>query len=312
MDIKEVVFISYAWGGPLTKKEWLRQQVVSHIELYGFSVFWDRDTILYGQRMDDVISKALSARPINILCICDEDYVKSAFQEGSGLHQELKLIAKIACMEDVRIIPVIIDETCKDSLPEILKGRMHLDLTMLYAKGLELGPVLASAALGATQSEVIASIALQLRKADLKEQAEKYFQKNPVELHGDPQTHKVWINNREPLLPPAWMYRVSRWVDRLSDNDPGFFSPKNGVWHWDHWPTSTGMRALGAAAVSAFFPDKSSGEEIAAIEHCGDIISGTVFSMTKRTEAFIINGNELVQHVMMADGGVEALAKLLA
>lgn len=310
-DIKEAVFISYAWGGPLAKKEWLRQQIVNPLELDEFSVFWDRDAILYGQEMDDVVAKALSTRPINILCICDEDFVKSAFQEDSGLYRELKLIANIAHMEDVRVIPVILGEKCKDSLPDVFGGKTYLDLTMLHARGLALGAALALAARGAAQAEVTASIALQLRRADLIEKAEKYFKKNPFELYGDAKTHEVWINDRELLLPPTWMYQISRWSYRASENTLGF-CPEKGIWAWNNGSTSTGIYMLGAATISAFFPDKSSDADIAAIEYCGKIIADKILSSVKETEPIILDGREIVQCLMREDVWLEKLSKLLA
>ena len=107
------------------------------------------------------------------------------------------------------------------------------------------------------------------------------------------------------------MYQVSRWSFRMAENVPGF-CPNNGIWHWDHWSTSTGMRALGVAAISAIFPDKSNEKEIAAIEHCGDIIAQRIFAMVKETEAFSVKGKEMIQCIAMERGGLEALAELFS
>ena len=62
---KESIFVSYAWGDTLEKKEWLRDQIITSIKHPDFSLFWDRDSIPYGrQTIDEIISQALAARPI--------------------------------------------------------------------------------------------------------------------------------------------------------------------------------------------------------------------------------------------------------
>jgi hypothetical protein len=308
---EDAVFISYAWGGALAKKEWLREKIVTCFECYGLSPFWDRDTILFGQTADAVIAKALSARPIHIFCICDDDYVTSASKMNSGLYRELRMIGDMACCEDVRITPVIIDAAVKDNLPNILHDRLYVDLTAIHERGLALGHLLASVVFGATQVGMAAEIAEQLRKADLMDRAEKCFKGRPMELFGNARTHEVWINDEKLLLPPKWMYEASHWANRLADDVSGF-CPQKGIWHWDHWTTSTGMRALGAAACSAFFPNRSNDEDIAVLEYCGDIIAHKIFAMTKQTEAFILKWEEVVQVLLMAEGGPDALDKLLA
>ncbi|EPE1340944.1 hypothetical protein ACSGVL_001631 [Salmonella enterica] len=42
------VFISYAWGGALEKKEWIRQHIVESLK-WKYPVFWDRDSIGFGE-----------------------------------------------------------------------------------------------------------------------------------------------------------------------------------------------------------------------------------------------------------------------
>lgn len=310
MVTTDTIFISYAWGGSLAKKEWLREKIVTSLECYGLSPFWDRDTVLFGQTIDTVVRKALSARPLHVLCICDDDYVKSAARNGSGLYRELKMIEGIAHCESVRVTPVVIDAALKNTLPDILRDRLYIDLTPLHERGLALGHVLASVVFGATQPEIAAEIAVQLRKADLRDKAEKHFKEQPMELFGNASTHEVWINNEELLLAPKWMCEVPRWSYRLEDAVPGF-CPKKGVWHWDHWTTSTGMRALGTATCAALFPNKASDKDIAALEYCGDIIANKVFAMTKKTEAFTLKGEEVADILLMVDGGPDALDKLL-
>jgi len=304
------VFISYAWGGSLPQKEWLRDKVVRHLELGDFSVFWDRDSIKFGQNIDQVIRNALATRPLHIVCICDEEFIEGSKRDNSGLARELSMIADIAGGEDVRILPVILDAKCRDTLPEVLNGRMYLDLTPLSSRKLAIGPVLRAAILGASQTQVAALIDEQMKIADLRERAEKYFAAHEKAFDGNARTHIVKSNDGNLLLPPAWMYRVSRWSCRLADNGPDF-SPQKGIWHWDHWSPSTGMRGLGAAVMSAFFPTKITDDDISAIEHCGDAIAVRIIAMTKKTEHLRFDWREMLQCVLMSDGGMRALDRLL-
>lgn len=59
------VFISYAWGGALEKKEWIRQHIVESLK-WKYPVFWDRDSIGFGESIDACISKALDQRPLMV------------------------------------------------------------------------------------------------------------------------------------------------------------------------------------------------------------------------------------------------------
>ncbi|EAA3607696.1 hypothetical protein DOB60_25415 [Salmonella enterica subsp. enterica] len=121
------VFISYAWGGALEKKEWIRQHIVESLK-WKYPVFWDRDSIGFGESIDACISKALDQRPLMVFCICDTDYLVSAQKVGSGLYRELQLLTKIATLEGVKIIPLIFDTECAQNLPEPLDGRTYLNL----------------------------------------------------------------------------------------------------------------------------------------------------------------------------------------
>lgn len=311
MEKKETVFISYAWGGPLAKKEWLRQRVINQMEAYGFPIFWDRDAIQYGQRTDDVIASALSARPINILCLCDGDYIKSSAKENSGLNRELKLIANIAHMESVRVIPVILDAKYENSLPSLLDGRLQLNLAVLYARGLELGTTLASTILGATQPEIASGIALQLKRADLSEMAATYIKNNPFTLCGNGITHEVRINN-QLLRPPAWMYQSSyHWSDRALE-DTYMFCPQRGIWNWHGTGgTSTGVLMFGIAIISALFPNHSNSDGISAIENCGKIIAEKILCHYRQKEPIFLDGNEIIKCILGSDNGIRQLEKLI-
>lgn len=304
------VFISYAWGKSLAQKEWLRDQVVSHLELCNFSVFWDRDNILFGQSIDYIIRSALAARPIHVVCICDQDFLDSARRANSGLSRELTMIADIAEQDGVSILPVILDSGCHSSLPEVLIGRMYLDLITLHSRKLQIGTALSAALLGASQTQVAKLIDEQIKIASLWARATKYFAGHEVRFDGNARTHVVKSNDGNLLLPPAWMYQVSRWSYLLADDVPGF-SPKNGIWHWDHWHPSTAMRGLGAAAMSVFFPTRICNNDISAVEHCGDILAIHIIAMTKKTEHLRFDWREMVQYVLKADGGMRALDRLL-
>jgi hypothetical protein len=310
MPAKGSVFISYAWGSSLAKKEWLRDQIVSQLELHNFAVFWDRDNILFGQNIDQVIRSALAVRPLTIVCICDADFIEGAKRANSGLFRELMMIADISGDDSVRILPVILDNGYGNTLPEVLSGRMYLDLTTLHTRKLQIGTVLGAALLGASQAQVAALIDEQIEIAKLWARAAKYFGCGQVGFIGDARTHIVRSNDSKLLVPPAWMYQASRWSHRLADDVPGF-SPSKGIWHWDHWSPSTGMRALGAAAMSAFFPTKTNNEDIGAIEHCGAVLAVRIIAMTKKTEHLQFDWREMVQCITTSDAGLQALNRLL-
>lgn len=307
---KVSIFISYAWGGPLARKEWLRDQIVSDLELLDFSVFWDRDNILFGQSIDQIIRNALAVRPLHVVCICDQDFLDSAQRVNSGLARELKMIADIEMDDDVRILPVILDAACSTSLPETLAGRMHLDLTTLHSRKLPIGGTLCAALLGASQTQVTALIEHEVKIADLWSRAESYFADRDLSFDGNARTHVVKLNDGSLLLPPAWMHQVPRWSFRLNDDELDF-SPQKGIWHWDRWSPSTGMRGFGAAIVSALFPKRTSDEDIYAIEHCGDRLAVGIISMTKKSEHLRLDWREIMQCVLMGEGGMKALNRLL-
>ncbi|MFS2139559.1 toll/interleukin-1 receptor domain-containing protein [Duganella sp. Dugasp56] len=304
------VFVSYAWGGALAHKEWLRDHIIRYLDLSNFSVFWDRDNILFGQSIDQIIRNALAVRPLHVVCICDRDFLDSAQRANSGLARELKMVADIAGHDGVRILPVILDAECSTSLPEVLADRMYLDLTTLHSRQLRIGNVLCAALLGASQTQVAAMIGHQIEIANLRSRAERYFAGREPSFDGNALNHVVKLSDGNLLLPPAWMYQVSRWSFRLNDDVPGF-SPQKGIWHWDHWSASTGMRGLGAAIMSALFPPKISDEDIYAIELCGDILAVAIISMTKKTEHLRLDWREIIQCVLMSDGGMKALDRLL-
>lgn len=309
---KGSIFVSYAWGGALEKKEWLRNQVITSIKQPDFSLFWDRDSITYGQQtIDEVIGHALTARPIVVLCFCDEDYCKTASKIGSGLWKELNLIAQIIDKDGVRVIPIILQEDCKSKLPSLLQGRPYLDLSELHRKELFLGYAVLLLVLGATQTEIISQVETQIRLAELHEKANKYFKFNTLSLYGNARTHEVMNNNNQPLIPPKWMpERSNYWAYRLSE-DSIYFSPQKGIWHWCHGTPSLTMCALGIAACAAFFPEKVSDADIRALEHCGKILAKE-FSQIKDSESFDLDAKRLIRMLLSDPEGEASVTQLLS
>ncbi len=64
------IFISYAWGEGFEKKEWVRRSIVASLD-WRHDVFWDRDNIAFGEMITGAIRKALTNRPLMVICLCD-------------------------------------------------------------------------------------------------------------------------------------------------------------------------------------------------------------------------------------------------
>ncbi|AXF76915.1 toll/interleukin-1 receptor domain-containing protein [Erwinia tracheiphila] len=198
------IFISYAWGGSLNKKEWIRGHIVGSIGRE-YNVFWDRDTIEFGMSIDACINKALAVRPLTVFCICDVDYIHQATVLGSGLQRELLSLEEIAQDEDVKIIPLIFSD-CTNSLPSPLPGRVYLDLTELSRRNLYIGDLIHALANGISQADMYMWINKKISSNDLRILAKIHFQELDIELYGNARTHEVTINPLQPLLPPQWMW----------------------------------------------------------------------------------------------------------
>lgn len=309
MENKAVVFISYAWGGALDKKEWIRRSIVKSLD-WKFTVFWDRDSIGFGETIDSCILKALSQRPISVFCLCDADYLSSAKIVGSGLYRELKLLAEMASADDVKIIPLILEAGCAANLPEPLAGRAYLNLEALHQRGLDFGATVLALAGGATQAQVIEYLTQQINKANLHQRANAHFKDRPLTLWGNARTHEVTVRPGQLLLPPKWMWGSMEWGYMLSDEDPTF-CPSKGRWHWDYSTPSRGMRALGTAVMSAFFPQYTSSSDQHALQTGGAVLAQRVFAMTYITEPFVLESEELVQVLINDLEGYAALEHLL-
>lgn len=307
---RPALFVSYAWGGSLEKKEWLRNEAIGVLGCV-YSTFWDRDSVHYGQLIDDVISEALATRPVTVLCFCDSDYCMAAATMGSGVWRELAIIEKISRDPGVRVVPLLLDERCINMLPAQLLGRAYLDLTKLVSRGIHLANVLMCVVEGATQAEIYRQVAEALRITQLRQEAMQYFCRCTFEIYGNARTHQVSFTGGTPLLPPQWMRTSKDWSYAIFD-DHEDFSPLKGVWHWDHWTPSRAMQALGTAVCAAYFPERTSPQEIAAIEACGSILAVKEFSMIKRTEQFVFNSRRLTQILLSSGEGIEVLTTLLA
>jgi hypothetical protein len=308
MDEKSTAFISYAWGGKIEKKEWLRDDIV-HSLSYEFSVFWDRDAIPFGEAPDDVISHVLAERPIVVLCLCDLAYLASASRVDSGLSNELAMLTQIAGSEGVRIIPIILDRECIGKLPSPLTKKTYLDLSALHARELPLGHAALAVATGGTQAQVAELLSSQLNRADIRDRAQVYFNSTPMKLYGRGSTHEVRTVQGQYLLPQQWMCESRNWKYMLADENETYHPPK-GIWHWDYWSPSRGMCALGTAACSAFFPNKTGVDDILAIERAGLILAEHFICFIKKEESFILDSDDLVR-VLINHGGINALDRLL-
>ncbi|VVQ07680.1 toll/interleukin-1 receptor domain-containing protein [Pseudomonas fluorescens] len=310
---KGAIFISYAWGGPLEHKEWLRQRIIKPLG-WKYRVFWDRDSIGFGESIDKTIAYALDQRPISVFCICDRDYLVAAQRVNSGLHRELQMLTRIADCDGVRIIPLIFDAGSAADLPEPLAGRAYLNVQPLHEHGLNLSSVLLAVADGATQAQVNTYMAGRLKAHDLRQQAIAYFSQQNMELWGNARTHEVRIYQvgREPrlLLPAQWMWDSDEWGFMLGDDNPTY-CPSQGRWHWDYFSPSRGMRALGTATMSVFFSDRETLDDQAMLASAGAVLARSVFAMTYKTEAFNLAPDELINLLINDAEGYAALEHLL-
>ncbi|MDX8000185.1 hypothetical protein FE394_13490 [Xenorhabdus sp. Reich] len=273
-------------------------------------MFWDRDSIAFGDSIDLTIQKALASRPLKVFCLCDEDYIYSAKKIGSGLHQELQMLSILASDPDVKIIPIVLERSCLAELPVPLVGRVYLDLTEFRERGLFLGNAMQHLAGDTTQSEMLAWINYTIQKDDLDKSAREYFHRTPVRFIGNARTHQVSINFMQPLLAPQWMWDSPEWSYMLSDENDTY-CPTRGRWHWDYFSPGRSMQSLGTGIVAHFFPHDAKEEIQWAIEEAGRILAVSFISMIRQEEAFILDVDEIIMHLMLKDDGCRALYHLL-
>ncbi|MGO4367774.1 toll/interleukin-1 receptor domain-containing protein [Pseudomonas sp. PAB10] len=307
------VFISYAWGGSWEGKEWVRERIVANLD-WRFNVFWDRDSIPYGETIERAIGTALSERPMLVLCLCDQAYLEAAQRIGSGLHSELRALSQIAGEPGVRIVPLIFDDGCAERLPTPLIGRLYLDLRPLHQRGLDLGTALLGVAENISQGRVQHGINQQLAIFNLRRRALEYLQRQPLTIWGNALTHEVTVrpDDRPPflLLAPQWMWNSDKWSFMLSDEN-STYCPTKGRWHWDHFTPSLGMRALGTAVLSTFFPQLGNLEEQPLLNAGGVLLAVHFFSIVKVTEPFTFDADDLITFLFASDEGFAMLEELL-
>ncbi|MFK3797161.1 toll/interleukin-1 receptor domain-containing protein [Pseudomonas sp. NPDC088444] len=306
------IFISYAWGGSLNVKEWVRERVVNDLA-WRYKVFWDRDSIPFGESIDGAIRMALEERPLLVLCLCDKQFIAAAEQPGSGLHRELQMLKDAAGAPSVRIVPLIFEAGCADQLPEPLVGRAYLDLQDLHSRRLGLTSALRGVAEGCSQAQVQSGIAHQVAVYTLRQRVLSHLCKQPITIWGNARTHEVTVQgggqSRRLLLAPDWMWASDDWNFMLGDDEPTF-CPSLGVWHWDHFTPSRGMRALGAAVLSTFFPMLGSHDHW-LLNAGGALLAISFFSKVKVTEAFSFEANDLVTFLIGTQDGIEVLDKIM-
>jgi hypothetical protein len=307
------IFISYAWGNGLKNKEWVRQSIVANLN-WLHDVFWDRDSIAFGESIDGAISKALAKRPVLVLCLCDQDYLNAAHRVGSGLFRELKMLSKIADEPGVRIVPLILEADCIERLPEPLIGRAYLNLQPLHQLNLNIGIAVLGVAEGLSQAQVQNEINDQLATFKLRQRTLNYLQQRPLTIWGNGRNHEVTVypQGAAPYLlqPPQWMWESDSWNYMLDDDCPTF-CPIKGRWHWELSTSSLEIRPLGTAVISTFFPQLTGEDEQKMLNTGGMLLASWFFKTVLIDEAFNFDADDLVDFLISRDEGAKVLEGLL-
>lgn len=307
------IFISYAWGAGFKKKEWVRQGIVASLD-WKYDVFWDRDAIALGEVVERTIGKALAKRPLLVLCLCDQDYLEAAQKIGSGLYEELRLLAQIADQPGVRIVPLILESGCAERLPFPLVGRLYLNLQPLHSRSLDIGMSILGVAEGLSQAQLQSNINDRLAVFNLRQRALSFLEQRPLTIWGSGLNHEVTVrqDNVAPYLlkPPQWMWGSSSWNYLLDDDEPTF-CPTKGRWHWEYVQLSTEMRPLGTAVASTFFPKLTDKREQGLLNTVGTLLASRFFRMIKISEPFTFDVDDLVSHLISDHEGFDILEQLL-
>ena len=307
------IFISYAWGAGFKKKEWVRQGIVASLD-WKHNVFWDRDSIALGASIERTIADALTERPLLVLCLCDKDYLEAAQRVGKGLYEELRMLAQIADEPGVRIIPLILESGCAEDLPAPLTGRLYLNLQPLHNLSLDIGTTILGVAEGMTQAELQREIHDRLAIFHLRQRALNFLKERPLTIWGSGRNHEVTVqsNHEAPYLltPPLWMTESSSW-NYLLDEDVPTFCPAKGRWHWEYIQISTEMRPLGAAVMSAFFPQLVTKRDQKLLNMGGTLLASKFFRMVHVHEAFTFDAADLVNNLINDQEGFSILTQLL-
>jgi hypothetical protein len=307
------IFISYAWGDGFENKEWVRQNIMTNL-LWEHDVFWDRDSIAFGELIDGAIAKALSKRPLLVFCLCDQDYLNAAHRVGSGLFRELKMLSKIADEPGVRIVPLILEVDCAERLPEPLIDRAYLNLLPLRQLNLNIGMAVLGVAEGLSQAQLQNEIEHQLATFKLRQRTLNYLHRCPLTIWGSGRNHEVTVYPQGatpfPLRPPQWMWESDSWNYMLNDDHPTF-CPTLGRWHWERSTSSLEIRPLGTAVISTFFPQLVTEAEQKILNTGGMLLASSFFKSVLVDEGFSFDANDLVNFLISRDEGFEVLERLL-
>lgn len=307
------IFISYAWGEGFENKEWVRQHIVSYLD-WKHDVFWDRDKIGYGELPDIAISKQLAKRPVTVLCLCDQDYLRSAKKEGSGLSRELQMLAQIVDQPGVWVIPLILESGCTEHLPAPLTNRIYLNLQPLIQRNIDIGIAVSGLAEGCSQAEVQSGINNQLAASKLRERADNYLRQLPITIWGNGRTHEVTVYSEKAapylLMPPQWMWESDHWNYMLNDDSPTF-CPTKGRWHWENCTNSLDIRPLSTASVSTFFPQLANEDEQVLLNTAGKLLASKFFKTFYIDEAFTFSAEDLITYLISCKEGFQVLEHLL-
>ena len=182
--------------------------------------------------------------------------MRAAQQEGSGLFRELLTLTKIADEPGVRIVPLILENGCTDSLPAPLTGRLYLNLQPLHELNIDIGMAIMSVAEGVKPAQVQNDINPQPAAFKLRQRALDFLRKRPVTVWGNGLTHEVMVYRQDaaphPLIPAHLMRDSDQWNYMLNDDGPTF-CPTKGRWHWELSSSSIDMRPRATAVLSTFF-----------------------------------------------------------
>lgn len=307
------IFISYAWGKGFQKKEWVRQGIVADLN-WKHDVFWDRDSIALGESIERTIAEALAKRPLLVLCLCDQDYLEAAQRIGSGLYDELHMLAQIATEPGVKIVPLILESGCAERLPSPLIGRLYLNLQPLHSLNLNIGMSILGVAEGLSQAQLQSDINNQLAIFHLRQRTLAFLKQRPLTIWGSGRNHEVTVrpDDAAPYLlkPPQWMWESSGWNYLLNDDEPTF-CPTKGRWHWEYVQISTELRPLGTAVMSTFFPRLISKREQGLLNTGGTLLASRFFKMIEIHEPFTFDADDLVNHLIRDQEGFNLLEQLL-
>lgn len=309
-DESQAVFLSYAWGVDLQHKEWVRQSIVTQLD-WKYPVFWDRDSIGFGESIDATIATALQPRPLWVLCLCDEDYLAAAQRSGSGLQRELQMLEQVVDTPGVRVLPVLLAKGCAARLPSPLAGRVYLDLSAMHQHGLNLGAVLLDVLQGATQAQVHGHIRHRVERWQLRQRLGQYLMREPLSFLGNGRTHEVVVRSaagQRPLLAPQWMWRNPSWNYLLVDDTPSF-CPRQARWPWDRNGPSRGIRVLGAAMISQWFPQPQQDDE--TLGQAGSDLAVHFLTTVEPWEAFTFDADDVLAFLLNDDRAAAVLEELL-